>query len=232
MYRNCVAVAPCSGLLVFQQATKGNCSLCPRERSLGHRIGDVVPIDVLAVAIDPRSDDTKAVESGSCRPVVFLQIKRVGVPVEHYGDLSFPTGAQRIVVERPIMILAVGINMIELACRRGAALPAFGPLDGIEAKALAAGSFDVDSKTAFRNPIILRFSLLLGGPLLALLGNSGLLLRLDHSEREQTSDRSLQDPSHDYSLPSWYVFVLENEYFSRQNSAIFVPNVVHSRPAT
>jgi len=34
--------------------------------------------------------------------------------------------------------------------------PLFGPIDGIEAKALAAGAFDVDSETIFGNRIILR----------------------------------------------------------------------------
>ena len=61
------------------------------------RVGHVVEVDVLSVAVDPRGDQAEAVEAGGAESGAVGQVEVNRLAVEADGDPALPAGGGRVV---------------------------------------------------------------------------------------------------------------------------------------
>src|SRR5947207_2636393 len=110
---------------------------------LGDRVRDVVPIDPLAVAVDPGRNDAEAIKRRAAPRIARFEIKRFGFPVERDHDPTFALRGARIVFQAPIATLAVRRDREKLAHAWSFASPQFRAHDGIKPESIAARPLDL-----------------------------------------------------------------------------------------
>src|SRR5262249_26239011 len=112
--------------------------------------------DVLAVAIYPCSDEAEAVEVSASLLVALLQFEGDGLAVQRQRDATLAAGRRGRVGQRPVVDLAVGVDVGRLPVE-GMAL--FGPAEAIhrrKVKAFAARSVRGDAQKVARQTGVLR----------------------------------------------------------------------------
>src|SRR5262249_55957668 len=127
------------------------------HRSLRDGVRHIIPVHVLAVAVDPRRDDAEAVERCCCRVAMRLAIADFGLAVEGHGDLrGAASPAARLVLQCPIVAGAVGKDVAPASSNAAVlAAAAFGPPDRIEQKSLVARPLNVNAQNAFGDRVVL-----------------------------------------------------------------------------
>src|SRR6516164_1996112 len=101
------------------------------------RIGQIIEIDRLTVAVDPCGDQAKAIEAGPGRPVAFSERKSNGLLIERQRDLTPSAGGQGGVLQGPVVDGAIRVDGRRLFLH-AATLIAFDPISGGKVEALAA----------------------------------------------------------------------------------------------
>src|SRR5688500_17211123 len=114
-------------------------------------VREVIPVRVDAVAVDPARDDAEAVELRAALLVALLEVERLALPVEGHGDLPLALGTSRVVLQRPVVRLAVGQDVRVLAVRRHAGILTLEPIEGIEEEPFGTRPFEVDAEHALRH---------------------------------------------------------------------------------
>ena len=62
-------------------------------------VAQVVEIDVLAVAVNPRRDEAESVKRGARRLVAWGQVQAHGVAIKRYRDPPVAAGARRVIID-------------------------------------------------------------------------------------------------------------------------------------
>src|SRR5713101_908943 len=121
-------------------------------------VGQVVEIDRDTVAIDPRSANAEAVEGCADGFVPRREVEAARLIVEADDNLAVAVRAFRIVAQKPIVDLPIGID----ARRLSAAGPQRNPFVTVSAihrgekEAFARWAFDVDPEIIHRDRLFLR----------------------------------------------------------------------------
>lgn len=114
-----------------QPAAKQPCSHQrndPQRRRRRFRHGadgvrEIVQVNDLGVAVDVRGDEAEAIEVGADLFVTRIEIERNRLTIERHGDAAAPVVGGRIVVQCPVVRIAVGVD----ERWRGCAAAAVGP---------------------------------------------------------------------------------------------------------
>src|SRR5262245_21465320 len=89
--------------LVASGSTSPNRSALAQQLLLRRRVSDVVPVDVLAVAVDPRCDDAEAIECGTFGLGILRKFETGRLAIERHGDPRLAARRGRLVVKSPLV---------------------------------------------------------------------------------------------------------------------------------
>src|SRR2546425_252019 len=101
------------------------------------RVGQIVEVDLLAIAIDPGGDEAEPVEMRACRLVTLAQREPHYLLVERDGDFTPTSGGGGRIFQGPVVRLPVRIDT-RLVGRSMAAAVAVHPIRGTEEETFAA----------------------------------------------------------------------------------------------
>src|SRR5438093_10291235 len=121
-------------------------------------VGQVVEIDRDTVAIDPRRANAEPVEAGADGLVPRPEVKAARPIVEANGDQAVAVRAFRIVAQKPIVDLPIGIDARRLSAAgtEGNPFVTVSAIHRVEKETFARRAFDVDPEIIHRYRLFLR----------------------------------------------------------------------------
>ena len=119
-------------------------------------VTEVIEINVLAVAVNPRRDKAEAVELRAGRLVAWRHVRAHGIAVQRHGDSPVAVGGGGIVFERPIMRRAIGVDARRIRAHAAARAAAVISIHGVKMKPFAGRPLDGRAEKILRRGELLR----------------------------------------------------------------------------
>src|SRR5262245_22824540 len=119
-------------------------------------VTQIIEINVLAVAINPRRDKSKPVKLRTCVLVAGCQAYAHTLTIQRHDDFSVAPVRGGVVLESPIVHCAVGVNARWVRANAGTCAVIMIAIDGVEEEAFARRPFDGQSQKILGGGKLLR----------------------------------------------------------------------------